>query len=136
MNVLNYQLFKILTTRDTVSESELASELQISQKTLQKYIEELDNDLATIADIKAKYGKYYLKVNDYAKLAKFQTYYLKTTLDFNNPQKRQAYLLVRKQGYVLLDNLSEYLMVSKGTIARDVKELKKSFKLMEQLLNQ
>ena len=129
MNVLNYQLFKILTTRDSISELELASELKLSNKTLQKYIEELDGELSEIADIKHKNKKYYLSVRDYPKLAKFQTYYLKTTLDFNNPAKRQAYILyilTKKQDYVLLDDLSEALMVSKGTINRDIKELRNS----------
>ena len=82
-----------------------------------------------------------MKVEDYARLAKFQTHYLKTTLDFNNPLKRQAYILlmlIKPKGYMLLDDLSEYLMVSKGTINRDIKEIKlllKEILLMKIKLN-
>lgn len=127
MNVLNYQLFKILTTNDSIIVDRLVSELQVSKKTLQKYITSLNEELGEIAEIQEKNQKYYLKVEDYARLAKFQTHYLKTTLDFNNPLKRQAYILlmlIKSKGYMLLDDLSEYLMVSKGTINRDIKEIK------------
>lgn len=127
MNVLNYQLFKILTTNDSITVDRLVSELQVSKKTLQKYITSLNEELGEIAEIQEKNQKYYLKVEDYARLAKFQTHYLKTTLDFNNPLKRQAYILlmlIKSKGYMLLDDLSEYLMVSKGTINRDIKEIK------------
>ena len=93
MNVLNYQLFKILTTNDSITVDRLVSELQVSKKTLQKYITSLNEELGEIAEIQEKNQKYYLKVEDYARLAKFQTHYLKTTLDFNNPLKRQAYII-------------------------------------------
>ena len=121
MNVLNYQLFKILTTNDSITVDRLVSELQVSKKTLQKYITSLNEELGEIAEIQEKNQKYYLKVEDYARLAKFQTHYL------NNPLKRQAYILlmlIKSKGYMLLDDLSEYLMVSKGTINRDIKEIK------------
>ena len=45
MNVLNYQLFKILTTNDSITVDRLVSELQVSKKTLQKYITSLNEEL-------------------------------------------------------------------------------------------
>ena len=70
MNVLNYQLFKILTTNDSITVDRLVSELQVSKKTLQKYITSLNEELGEIAEIQEKNQKYYLKVEDYARLAK------------------------------------------------------------------
>ena len=69
MNVLNYQLFKILTTNDSITVDRLVSELQVSKKTLQKYITSLNEELGEIAEIQEKNQKYYLKVEDYARLA-------------------------------------------------------------------
>ena len=64
MNVLNYQLFKILTTNDSITVDRLVSELQVSKKTLQKYITSLNEELGEIAEIQEKNQKYYLKVED------------------------------------------------------------------------
>ena len=60
MNVLNYQLFKILTTNDSITVDRLVSELQVSKKTLQKYITSLNEELGEIAEIQEKNQKYYL----------------------------------------------------------------------------
>lgn len=54
MNVLNYQLFKILTTNDSITVDRLVSELQVSKKTLQKYITSLNEELGEIAEIQEK----------------------------------------------------------------------------------
>ena len=58
MNVLNYQLFKILTTNDSITVDRLVSELQVSKKTLQKYITSLNEELGEIAEIQEKNQKY------------------------------------------------------------------------------
>ena len=57
MNVLNYQLFKILTTNDSITVDRLVSELQVSKKTLQKYITSLNEELGEIAEIQEKNQK-------------------------------------------------------------------------------
>ena len=61
MNVLNYQLFKILTTNDSITVDRLVSELQVSKKTLQKYITSLNEELGEIAEIQEKNQKYFAK---------------------------------------------------------------------------
>jgi len=107
--------------------SELVAAEHVSERTMLKYIQQLNEELRGAAKVLEKQHRYYLQVNDYQRLAKLQTGHLKKSLDFNDANKRYAYILKRlfqSESYITLDDLADELTVSKTTLNRDLKQLR------------
>lgn len=112
---------------DSVTLRELAAAEHVSERTMTKYIEQLNKELQSAAQIVEKHRRYYLHVDDYQQLAKLQTGHLKKRLDFNDVHKRFGYILkqlFQHQDYITLDHLAEDLIISKMTLNRDLKQLR------------
>lgn len=127
MSGQKYRLLKYFISNDSLSMTDLTARFQFSEKTIKKYIAELNHDLNGTARICEQQQRLYLKVSDYQQLTTLQTKFLKQSLDFNDPQKRQAFIilsLIKTDDYITLDDLADQLTVSKGTLIRDIKYLK------------
>ena len=122
-----FRLLKYFIVNDSITIDELIANEHVSKRTMTKYIQELNDDLDGIAQVHRKQQRYYIRVNDYQQLAKIQTGQLKRNLDFNDANKRYAYIidrLIRADEYITLDDLAEGLMVSRTTLNRDIKDLR------------
>jgi len=107
--------------------SELVAAEHVSERTMLKYIQQLNEELGGAAKVLERQHRYYLQVNDYRRLAKLQTGHLKKSLDFNDANKRYAYIMKRlfqSESYITLDDLADELTVSKTTLNRDLKQLR------------
>lgn len=127
MDIQNYSLLKYFITNDSLTLMELTTQFQVSKRTMLKYIQSLNLELKGIAEIKENHKRYYLKVIDFKRLTSLQTGFLKQSLDLNDPLKRQAYIvltLIKAQDFIVLDDLADELMISKGTLNRDLADLK------------
>ncbi|WP_125980386.1 BglG family transcription antiterminator [Loigolactobacillus iwatensis] len=134
MDNQDYRLLKRFITHDSVSLAELITLENISQKTLQKRITRLNTILIGIAQIKERHGRYYLQIIDYHALSHLQVNYLRESLDFNDSEKRQAFILrqlVETKGYLIQDDLADELTISKGTLSKDLVKLKQTLQYYE-----
>lgn len=131
MNSQYLNLLNLFIANDSLTIEELMASEHVSERTMMKYIHQLNDDLKGIACVVEKQHHFYLKVDDFQKLAKIQTSHLKQSLDFNDADKRQAFILKRlfeSKSFVTLDDLSEELTISKTTINRDLKGLRGKLK--------
>lgn len=127
MNNQYLRLLNFFVVNDSVTMDDLVAFGHVSERTMCKYIRQLNDDLDGIAQILEQQHRYYLQVKDYTRLTKIQMGHLKKELDFNNTDKRDAYILktlFECHDYVTLDSLAEQLMVSKTTLNRDLKRLR------------
>ncbi|MFD1420214.1 BglG family transcription antiterminator [Lactiplantibacillus songbeiensis] len=127
MDNQDFRLLNDLIANDSVMIDELAANEHVSKRTLLKYIQNLNDDLDEVAIVQQKQQRLFLQVNDYQKLAKLQTGQLKRELDFNDPDKRQSFIimqLLQAADFVTLDDLAEQLLISKPTLARDMTSLR------------
>jgi len=123
----DFRLLNDLIANDSVMIDELAANEHVSKRTLLKYIQNLNDDLDHVAIVQQKQQRLFLQVNDYQKLAKLQTGQLKRELDFNDPDKRQSFIimqLLQADDFVTLDDLAEQLLISKPTLTRDMTSLR------------
>ncbi|AVK63268.1 hypothetical protein C5Z26_03625 [Lactobacillus sp. CBA3606] len=128
MDNQDFRLLNYLVANDSVQMAELLAHEHVSKRTMHKYIQNLNDDLEGIAEVRQKQQRFFLQVNDYQQLAQLQTSQLKQKLDFNDPDKRQAYIvnqLIQATSYVTLDALAESLSISKPTLTRDITSLRK-----------
>ncbi|MFD0896386.1 BglG family transcription antiterminator [Loigolactobacillus binensis] len=134
MDNQDYRLLKRFITRESISSAELMASENISQKTLQKRIAQLNENIQAVGQIKARHGRYYLQVSDYRGLSQLQAGYLRESLDFNDSEKRQAYViqqLVAAQDYVVQDDLADALMISRSTLSKDLEKLRRTLRLYD-----
>lgn len=128
MDEQDFMLLNFFVKNDSVSMSELTGKFDVSKRTMLKRIHKLNDDLENKAAVLSNGERFYLYVADFQYLNSIQSNKLKESLDLNDPVKRQAEImmeLVLNQDYVVLDDLSEKLNVSKGTLNVDLKNLKK-----------
>lgn len=129
MDGQEYRLLKYFIVNDSLTITELTAQFQVSKRTMQKYIKKLNADLEKIAEVRNHQQRFYLKIYDYNRLASLQTGFLKQSLDFNDPLKRQAFIilqLIQADDFIILDDLAAQLVVSKGTLSRDIRDLKRN----------
>ncbi|MFC6169990.1 BglG family transcription antiterminator [Loigolactobacillus jiayinensis] len=134
MDNQDYRLLKRFITRESIPVAELIASENISQKTLQKRLAQLNEKLHSIGQIKERHGRYYLQVDDYRGLSRLQAGYLRESLDFNDSEKRQAYViqqLVMVKGYIVQDDLADALMVSRSTLNKDLNKLRRTLRIYD-----
>lgn len=88
MDNQDYCLLKRFITRESIPVAELIASENISQKTLQKRLAKLNENIHGIGQIKERHGRYFLQVIDYHGLSRLQSGYLRESLDFNDSEKR------------------------------------------------
>ncbi|WP_338207720.1 BglG family transcription antiterminator [Lactiplantibacillus paraxiangfangensis] len=128
MDRQNFEMLNFFINNDALTLRELQTHFSISRVTITKNIREINDYLDGVAKININQSKFYLVIKDYSAIAKLQTNFLKQDLDFNDPAKRQATilkeLLKNINGYVIVDDLADALVVSRGTINKDLRALK------------
>ncbi|MDT3391144.1 BglG family transcription antiterminator [Loigolactobacillus coryniformis subsp. coryniformis] len=134
MDNQDYRLLKRFITRESIPVAELIASENISQKTLQKRLAKLNENIHGIGQIKERHGRYFLQVIDYHGLSRLQSGYLRESLDFNDSEKRQAYIiqqLVTTTGYVVQDDLADTLMISRSTLSKDLDKLRRTLRVYD-----
>lgn len=122
-----YQLLKLLVTHKKVSIQEVQKEIKTSNQTIKKDIGELNEEIAGIAKIIQKNKHFELEIYDFDFFDEIMQGKLKTASDFNSASKRIAYLLnrlIETEDFLRMDDLSEEVGVSRGTVVKDLKTLK------------
>ncbi len=122
-----YQILQLLIVRKRVHLEELSQLIQASVQTTKKSIELLNQEIYGIANITLIKGLVELQIIDHDLFLEIMNGTLKNELDFNSATKRISYILKRlldTEEYLLIDDLSEELKISRGTVNNDIKQLK------------
>lgn len=122
-----YQLLQHFITHDRLSLNELQKITDTSAQTTKKAIQLLNDQMEQIAVIEEKDTSYSLKVMDSQQFSEIMNGSLKQQTDFNSSTKRIAVLIdcfMKQEGYIVIDDLSEVLGVSRSTINKDLRNLK------------
>lgn len=134
MNTRLYQIIQELLTSDELQPgSEIATNLQVSSKTIQSDIKELNRLLNDdIAHIESYRGKgYRINVINEDEFKHF----LKEIIQENNqvvpsePEDRIQFLLEKlllESSYIKMDTLAEELFISRSTLQSDLKDIRKT----------
>jgi lichenan operon transcriptional antiterminator len=120
------QILEFLAAKGQATEAELAQLIHASNQTLKTVIEQLNQALADVAVIKRDKKRYRLQVFDFDELALLLRGGFKASADFNSSDKRLAYIcksLIEQDTYLLMDDLADELLISRGTIQKDLKKL-------------
>ena len=122
-----YQLLQHFITHDRLSLSELQKITGTSAQTTKKAIQLLNDQMERVALIEEKENIYLLKVMDSYQFSEIMNGSLKQQTDFNSSTKRIAVLIdcfIKQEGYIVIDDLSEALGVSRSTVNKDLRNLK------------
>lgn len=109
--------------------SELADELGVCERTVQRHIPHANNDLADIACIeRSRQGGYVLRIDDDEAFACYLDGHATSLGIPESPDERVYYLLndlCTRSDWVTLDTLSNTLYVSRRTLSNDLREVEK-----------
>ena len=122
-----YQILNQLQMTPEKAKKELQTELGISRQTLDTSIEQLNDLLKGVAKVDEQESRLRLIVSDYEHFEDVLLGSLKKESDFNAPSKRISYILKRlidADESLLIDDLADEMMVSRGTINKDLKVAK------------
>ena len=123
-----YQILQLLVTHKEMSLTELQKQLAMSPQTVRKSIETLNEELLDIAMIVQKNNEFHIEIQHYDQFDVIMAGSLKKQSDFNSSSKRVAFIiqrLIEADDFVLMDDLSEELGVSRGTVVKDIRSMKR-----------
>lgn len=123
-----YDILNILEANPNMTQQELEHNLGTSRQTLKKNIKLLNKELENIAVITLDNQKYSLSILQFDEYEKILSGKLKRESDFNSSSKRIAYILkslIETNKPIIIDDLSEELTVSRGTVSNDLKSIRK-----------
>ncbi len=123
-----YLILNTLLVKEYITAEKLSDITQTTSQTLKKNIELLNDQLNGIASILWEKGSYYLYIENYSGFKEIMNGELKKNMDFNSSSKRIAFILktlLNTKGFVTMDSLAERTEVSRGTVNKDVKNIKK-----------
>lgn len=126
-----YQMLNLLQTRQYLTVNDMTKVMEATVQTIKRNVLLLNEQLADIAEIQYEKGKYRLIILDVKQFQEVMNGRLKKETDFNSPGRRIAYLLKRfitQRDFVVIDDLADELAVSRGTIIKDLKQVKNSIK--------
>jgi transcriptional antiterminator/mannitol/fructose-specific phosphotransferase system IIA component (Ntr-type) len=118
---------RYLLANGPIKLEDLANSEDVSTRTMQKYLHQLNEQLGEVAEIRINQSGYFLHILDYRGFSKIQSGSLKQDIDNNDQQKRQAEILLRlilTPGYVATDELAESFAVSRGTLLKDIQHIR------------
>lgn len=122
-----YDILNILEANPNMTRQELEHNLGTSRQTLKKNIKLLNKELEDIAVITLDNQKYNLLIIQFDEYEKILSGKLKRESDFNSSSKRIAYILkklIETDIPITIDDLSEALTVSRGTVSNDLKSIR------------
>lgn len=123
-----YDILNVLVSYEKIKETELRDIVRVSLPTLKKELTLLKGQLESVLKINKINDYYLLEIIDYTAFESIMNGELKQETDFNSVKKRVAYILKRlidTNDYLLIDDLAQELETSRGTVTRDLKEIKK-----------
>lgn len=126
-----YKIINTLFIKNHVSIKELESLLAVSQPTIRHSIDLLNRELENVAVITYKDNVYHLEVINKEEFEEIVTGKLKYDSDLNSSNKRHAYILkhlIESNTSLLIDDLAESSLVSRGTIFNDIAKIRKKLK--------
>ncbi|GEQ61355.1 transcription antiterminator BglG [Vagococcus lutrae] len=124
-----YEILNILLVKCRVTVEELMTLTDLSKQTLRKNIQLLNDRLQETAQIVEEDKYFELKVAHLDRFQLIMSGKLKKETDFNSAGKRMAYIiraLIDAPDYILIDDLCDELQVSRGTVNKDMREIKKA----------
>lgn len=122
-----YQVLQHFITQDRLTLEELELITNTTSQTVKKTIQLLNEQMEHVAKIVEATGFYQLKVIDSKQFEGVMNGSLKQQMDFNSSSKRMAVLIdcfMKRQDYVVIDDLSEIVGVSRSTVNKDLRNLK------------
>lgn len=122
-----YKILHYLLIKESASLKSLARIGNVSEKTLRKWIDQLNQQFFDIAQVIEGYFGYQLVIKDVPTFEKMMDSRLRSETDFNSPHKRIAFMIKRlleATDYIIIDDLADGLMISRTTANNDLKELK------------
>lgn len=122
-----FELLKLFVENGSITMQEIAVYNNISFRTVNKRISELNEILGDTAHISAGTERFNLTINDYPKFLGLETKFLKGELDLNDPVKREASIiniLIKNRAYVPIDEIADKLTVSRKVINKDLSTIK------------
>lgn len=123
-----YQILDLLVTHKDITLIDLQKKLSTSPKTVKNSIEALNDELFGIAEIIQTKNNYHVEISNYDEFELIMAGKLKKETDFNSTSKRVAFILKRlieENSFVLMDDLSAELGISRGTVYNDFRLMKK-----------
>lgn len=129
-----YKILNILEINSNISQNALKDSLGTSRQTLKKNIQLLNKELKGIARITLDNHQYSLSIIQFDEYEKIVSGKLKKESDFNSSSKRIAYILKRLIEYdapITINDLSEELSVSRGTVTNDINSIRDFIQLYE-----
>ncbi|MCB5952837.1 HTH domain-containing protein [Enterococcus sp. BWT-B8] len=122
-----YQILQYFIAYDRLTREELQKITATTSQTVKKTIQLLNEQLDHIAKIIEKEGFYQLKVIDTQQFEAVMNGSLKQHVDLNSSSKRIAVLIdcfIKQNDYIVIDDLSDLLGVSRSTVNKDLRSLK------------
>ncbi|MCY3030755.1 MULTISPECIES: BglG family transcription antiterminator [Aerococcus] len=122
-----YEILNNLYMHPKIPQAEFEAGLKTSRQTLKKNIQLLNQELEGIATITLEDKVYYLNIEDFPAFKQILAGKFRQDTDFNSLNKRQAYILkelIEDQEPVIIDDLAEVTMVSRGTVNNDINHLR------------
>lgn len=111
----------------TLAAGELASRLDVSERTVRNDIKQLNRDLESCASIEGGQGRYTLHVYDNGRFRQACARLLESDGCFNSPRNRMDYLfgrLMRAPAPLLTDDLAYEMSIGRTTLVGDLKKLR------------
>ncbi|MEX2785314.1 transcription antiterminator [Streptococcus sp. H49] len=122
-----YQILNALAAQPQLSIDDMLDLLDISYKTLQTSIRQLNDVLDGDVQIRQTGSQLYIDVLDYTRLEEILSGSLRKESDFNSSGKRVSYIikrLLQSSEPLLIDDLAEEIAVSRTTINKALKQVK------------
>ena len=120
------QILEFLVAKGQATEMQLSHLIKASEQTVRSVMTQLNQALEDVAVIMRDKKMYRLVVKDYDELALLLGGGIKAIADFNSSDKRIAYIckvMIELGGYILIDDIADELVVSRGTIQKDLRKL-------------
>lgn len=116
------QILEFLVAKGQATEMQLSHLIQVSQQTVKTVVLQINQELVDVVKIHYQQHVYRLEVLDFDELELLLAGGMKAGADFSSSEKRMAYiakLLIDSGTYHLIDEMSDVLAVSRGTIQKD-----------------
>lgn len=120
------QILEFLVAKGQATEMQLSHLIKVSQQTVKTVVLQINQELIDVVKIHYQQHVYRLEVLDFDELELLLAGGMKAAADFSSSEKRMAYiakLLIDSGTYHLIDEMSDVLAVSRGTIQKDLKKL-------------
>ncbi|RHW48885.1 helix-turn-helix domain-containing protein [Lactobacillus bombicola] len=126
-----FMLLKLFVENGSITKQEIAVYNNISFRTVDKRISELNRILGEAAHISSGIERFSLTINNYPKFLDLETQFLKGELNLNDPIKREAFIidiLIKSNDYIPIDEIADRINISRKTVNNDLRKIKINLK--------